>query len=94
MSINEEKQSPEEINFRAELEDIMFAIKEKYIPVASIREADLCLSTVDFIERITQHYPLAAMLDSSEMYKLLKDNGYSYSAIGDDAKLQWLVKLA
>ena len=84
--------TPEE-NFQSELNDIMFAIKQKYAPADNIKETDLCLSTFEFLTKIQDHYPLAAHLDESDMYKLLKQNEYRFTAIGNDAKLQWLVKL-
>lgn len=85
--------SIEENSFQSEINDIMFALKQKYSPAGNIKEADLVLSTAEFLNKIQDHYPPASMMDESQCYELLKKYGYRYSAIGSDAKLQWLIKL-
>lgn len=81
------------VKFTSELNDIMFALRQKYSPVTTIKEADICLSTSEFLSRIQDHYPSAIDLGESQMYELLKYSGYTFAAVGTDAKLQWLVKL-
>ena len=75
-----------------ELNDIMFAIKQRFQPAATVKESNLTLTTSELLEKIREHYPLAELIDNSDMYTLLKQNGFTYLALGDDAKLEWLIR--
>lgn len=74
-----------------ELRDIMYAISQRFQPVPTIKESNMSLSTAEFLEKIREHYPLAEYMTDADMYQLLKQMGYTYQAVGTDAKLEWLI---
>ncbi|MES2590893.1 MAG: hypothetical protein V4608_03325 [Bacteroidota bacterium] len=91
--MHNEEQIPDKENqqLEAELIDIMFSIKQRFRPVQNIKQANTTFTTAEFADKIKEHYPGAEFMDNNDVYQLLKKEGYTYSAVGSESKLEWLV---
>ncbi len=73
----------------AEILRIFETITETIKP-ADKKTATDGMCTGDFMNIISEHYPGAEGLDSTQMYQLLIDHDYKYAIVGD--AIVWLVK--
>ena len=77
------------MNVDEEILNVFAELMKTYQP-ATIKTANASMSTNEFWEHLQEHYPAAKYIGTEEVYQLLKDNGYIYTAIGEG--IEWLIK--
>ena len=62
----------------------------KVLKPATEKTANGSITTNEFWEKMTGHYPGALFIGTDDVYALLKENGYTYAMIGEN--IEWLIK--
>lgn len=90
MSEEKQERTAEQVRRDKEILNIFDVVTKRIKPAADRAHATDVMSTHDFMQVMSDHYPGMDYFTSDEMYNLLLDNDYKYTMV-DDA-IVWLVK--